>query len=840
MRIVLTVPYVVTLMITVGLVGFLSFRNGQQAIYTVTTQLRSEITARIEQHLKSYLDLPHLINQINADALQLGQLDIYSPDEHYFWRQAILFDTTATIYYANEQGGFVGAKRQDDGSLTLNLTEDFVGGPILIYSVDDMGNRLELIDSLPTYDPRVRPWYSAAKQAEQPVWSEIYLFSALRDLGITASQPVYDPSGELWGVLAVDLTLSQISDFLKELDIGKTGEAFIIERSGLIVASSTDEKPYITNADGQQERLHASKSDEPLISQTFQYLQEAAGDYTTISDIQYLELDIQGKRHFLQVTPYYDPRGIDWLIVVAIPEADFMAQINANNRQTLAVSGLALLAAILIGILLARWVSRPIQSMNQAAQALAAGEWQRVPPAGWITELNMLATSFNQMIVQREKVEEAERKQRTLAEALAEVSTIMNSTLDLDQVMEYILVNVGRVVPHDAANIQVLDEQGVSRVIACRSYEAVGLSSEQLKALHFQVDQLANMKAMFETKQPNVIPNVLLNPTWKRIPATEWIRSNVGAPIVIDEAVNGFIFLDSATPDFFDETHAQRLQTFAAQAAVAIQNAQLFEQVQRYATDLEERVSERTEELEQANQQLLELGQMKDQFVSNVSHELRTPISNIKLYLELMLRKPDRQEAYMDTLQRETGRLERIVEDLLKISRIDQGQIALTLVPLDLNTVAEEYITDRLLLAEERGLTLKFDAEPDIPSVLADRIQVGQVFSILLTNAFLYTPSGGRITVRTRLRRKAGKKWVGISITDTGPGITDDELPHLFDRFFRGQAGRGSGVPGTGLGLAIAKEIIEQHTGRFEVESTPGRGSTFSIWFPAHEENISL
>ncbi len=836
LRIVLTVPYVMTLIITVGLVGFLSFRNGQRAINAVTTQLRSEITARIEQHLESYLDLSYLINQINADALQLGLLDIHNPDEHYFWRQATLFDKTATIYYASEQGGFVGAKRQGDGSLTLNLTEDFVSGPILIYSVDDMGNRLELTGSLPDYDPRVRPWYTAATRAEQPVWSEIYLFSTLLDLGITASQPFYESSGELCGVLAVDLTLSQISDFLKGLDIGKTGEAFIVERSGLIVASSTDEQPYVTNAEGQQERLHALDSEVPLVSYTYQYLKEDAGDYTTISDIQYLKLDIQGKRHFLQVTPYYDPRGIDWLIVVVIPEADFMAQIDANNRQTLIVSGLALLTASLIGMLLANWVSRPIQSINRAAQALAAGKWQRVPPSGWIAELDKLTTSFNQMVKYREKAEEAERKQRTLAEALAEVSTAMNSSLDLDQVMEYILVNVGRVVPHDAANIQVMDEQGVSHVIACRGYEARGIPSEQLKALHFRVDQMANMKAMVDTRQPNVIPNVQLDPVWKVTPATEWVRSNIGAPIVINDEVSGFIFLDSATHGFFNKIHSQRLRTFAAQAAVAIQNAQLFNQAQNYATELEKRVAERTKELKKANQQLLELGQMKDEFVSNVSHELRTPISNIKLYLELLLRKPHKQEAFMDTLQRETQRLEQIVEDLLKISRFDQGGTPLTLARLDLNALVNDYVTDRLLLAKERELSLKLEAEPDLPPVLADHIQVGQAISVLLTNAFLYTPSGGQITIRTRQRHKESKEWIGVTISDTGPGITPDELPHLFERFFRGRAGRRSGAPGTGLGLAIVKEIIDQHAGQIEVESAgiPGQGSTFSIWFPVH------
>jgi PAS domain S-box-containing protein len=251
----------------------------------------------------------------------------------------------------------------------------------------------------------------------------------------------------------------------------------------------------------------------------------------------------------------------------------------------------------------------------------------------------------------------------------------------------------------------------------------------------------------------------------------------------------------------------------------------------------EEEIEKRTMQLEAANERLQILSRAKDEFVSNVSHELRTPISSFKLYLGLLTRRPEKQDAYLATLQRETGRLENMIEALLTLSRLDQNHVSFDLAPIDLNALSEEYVTDRASLAESKGLALEFDVEPDLPTVGADQDLIGQVLSILLTNALNYTPAGGRVIVSTRARQFENRLWVGFSVSDAGPGISAEEQGQLFTRFFRGKAGRESKVPGTGLGLAIVKEIVGRHQGRVELESegVSGKGATFSVWLPAQE-----
>lgn len=231
---------------------------------------------------------------------------------------------------------------------------------------------------------------------------------------------------------------------------------------------------------------------------------------------------------------------------------------------------------------------------------------------------------------------------------------------------------------------------------------------------------------------------------------------------------------------------------------------------------------------------LKEVERMKDAFISNVSHELRTPITGIKLSHRLIGMDPGKQPIYMERMGREIERLHDIIENLLRLSRLDQGRVVLDIKPLDLNTLAVQYVSDRTPLAKTRQLTLSLKEEPGLPLIQADEGLLGQVLSILLTNALSYTPIGGEVMVSTQTSEIEGKRWVGFSVSDTGPGIPAEDLPHLGERFYRGKTGRDSGAPGTGLGLAIAHEIVEQHHGRMETSNTglAGIGATFTVWLP--------
>lgn len=302
-------------------------------------------------------------------------------------------------------------------------------------------------------------------------------------------------------------------------------------------------------------------------------------------------------------------------------------------------------------------------------------------------------------------------------------------------------------------------------------------------------------------------------------------------PMVSGDRVIGVMNVQHYEPDAFRETDMQLLAILASQAGIAIENAELFSAVQRQNAELEERVAERTRELAEANEQLTELDQLKDQFVSNVSHELRTPLSNIKLYLDLLQHgRPEKAERYMQTLNRETTRLEILIEDILDLSRLDQGASPMELVSSDLNQLASELIADRSAMAVQHDIVLTSQLASDLSFALYDQAKLTQVLINLVDNGINYTPSGTNMEIVTGMRRHENHDWVTLTVQDDGPGIAPDEMLHLFERFFRGKAGLDSGAPGTGLGLAICKEIVDQMGGRLTVQSELGEGAAFTVW----------
>ncbi|HEY9708310.1 MAG TPA: cache domain-containing protein, partial [Oculatellaceae cyanobacterium] len=404
--VVLVVPFVLQIFAVVGLTGWLSLRNGQKDVNDLAIQLRNEVTARIRQHVTTYMETPQIVAQINADAVHLGQLNLQGSGslERHLWHQMQLFKSLRPIAFGNEQGEIWSVDRLDDGTLAIRVVDKSTGGKYHTYATDNRGNRTKLIKVDKTFDPRTRPWYKAAVKAGKLTWSEIYPYFSSPSLAISAARPFYDNrTGTLLGVTNATLSLSQVSDFLQDLKIGRSGQTFIVERSGDLVACSTAEKPFIPSKEGEKEkrrRLQASQSRNRLIRLTTQYLIERFGNLSRINGTQQLDFKIDGKRQFLQVTPFADTDGLDWVIVVVVPEDDFMKQINANTRTTILLCCLALVLATLLGILTTRWITRPILRLSRASSAIANGQLDQKVEVEGINELEFLAQSFNKMAQQ--------------------------------------------------------------------------------------------------------------------------------------------------------------------------------------------------------------------------------------------------------------------------------------------------------------------------------------------------------------------------------------------------------------------------------------------------------
>lgn len=426
LRTILIIPFVVQILAVEAIVGYLSFRTGQRAVADITRQLRTEVTAHTLQRLESYLTLPQVINQVNADAMRLGTLDsqAFETLHRHFWQQSQQFPEVSYLYFGTSTGDIVGVERKPSGELVIGLSDDSTQGQLHEYSTDSTGALIMPPQVLPKVDVRTRPWYQAALNTAAPTWSPVYTWvGSQNQLSIDAAQRAYDPEGEFQGVLGVSLTLADISRFLARLEVGKTGEVYILDRDGYLIATSAPDALFQSHAEGQNpRRLLAQNSPTDLIRQSTTYLQERLGSWQQVQTAAQYDVVIEGQTQFLQVTPLTTVPGIDWIVVVAVPEADFMGHLYRNVRSTLLLTLLATGGMVVAGVMIARWLSAPVQDLSEASQRLAQGHLDTLVPGGGSRELGVLTHAFNHMTQQlHQSFSTLEATNQTLAVANAEL-----------------------------------------------------------------------------------------------------------------------------------------------------------------------------------------------------------------------------------------------------------------------------------------------------------------------------------------------------------------------------------------------------------------------------------
>ena len=403
LRTILIVPFVLQIIGAVGIVGYLSFRNGQKAVNDLASQLRTEVSNRIDQHLDSQLDTARHLAQVNGDAFDVGLLDPKDLDNmaRFFWKQMQLFNV-GYISFGTPGGEFAGAGYVLDRNIVGNTVDPKKYGnrDSYSYNTDSHGNKTTLIDIYKNYEFDKELWYSNTVKARKPTWVLYQWEITPFPLAVSANRPIYDKKNQLIGVIGIDQRLSQVSDFLRQLKVSKSGKTFIVERTGLIVASSSTEEPFKL-IDGKPKRLNASESSDGLIQSTAQYLlKHFGGDFNNIKDTQQLDFLLNKERQFVQVLPWKDEWGLDWLVVVVVPESDFMGQINANTRTTVLFCLGALIVATVLGFYTSRLITSPIALLSTASSAIASGKFDRTVEVSGHNELGVLSQSFNDMAQQ--------------------------------------------------------------------------------------------------------------------------------------------------------------------------------------------------------------------------------------------------------------------------------------------------------------------------------------------------------------------------------------------------------------------------------------------------------
>jgi signal transduction histidine kinase len=433
-----------------------------------------------------------------------------------------------------------------------------------------------------------------------------------------------------------------------------------------------------------------------------------------------------------------------------------------------------------------------------------------------------------QDITERKRATEKSRRYAQQLEALRQVGLELTVELELDTLLRSIVSHAIKLLHASAGGIDLYrPEQDVLEWVV-----SIGAELPEFATVLQRGEGLCGK--VWQRDEPVIVDDY---PNW---PGRVAIDKNyswtavIGVPVRWGNQFLGVLAVMAEPSRTFSQADARLLEMFATQAAIAIQNARLYEQLRLYTADLEARVAERTRELAQVNEQLKELDRLKSKFISDVSHELRTPITNLALYLDLLeLGHSDKQQEYMNVLRYQSARLKQLTEDVLDLSRLQLDKERLVFGPVDLNAEVMEVMTTQRPRAKTAGLTLVFEADESLPPVKGERGRLAQVVTNLVANAINYTREG-HIRICTYWDRE--RKRACLVVEDTGVGIDSIDRLHLFERFYRGRHVSQLNIPGTGLGLAIAKEIVDLHGGQIEVQSEVGQGSTFKVWLPLEEQ----
>jgi len=624
------------------------------------------------------------------------------------------------------------------------------------------------------------------------------------------------------GVSVAEVNLKLIWDVVSQIKVGERGHAYVVDAQGRLIAHP-DISLVLRNTDmsklAQVRAARAGASGNTDTSDTpAETVQEAK--------------NIEG-RDVLTAHARVAPLG--WLMFVELPAGEAYAPLYAALKRLGFVLLAALFIAVFAGMFLAGRMVGPIQALRMGAARLGSGDLSQRIAVRTGDELEALADQFNAMAGQlqesytglerkvEERTHELETRSHELAQsvgelrALGEVTHAVNSTLDLATVLSTIVAKAVELSGTEAGSIYVVDP--TTQGLHLRASH--GMSEELIAELNRQgvdlsektIADAAAQKAPVQTPDlkdaaPSPVLDILLRAGF---------RAALIVPLLGPEGLIGMLVVRRKAPGAFPQHSLDLLQTFGAQSVLAIQNANLFTEVE-----------EKSRQLEMASQH-------KSQFVASMSHELRTPLNAIIGLTEMMVNNATRfgTEKAAEPLRRvhRAGtHLLGLINQVLDLSKIEAGKLELSPETVNLAPLLEDVIGTARQLAEQNKNRLLLEAQENLGQLTVDPMRLRQILLNLLSNACKFTKQG---EVKLRVKKVVdGRNWIEIAVADTGIGMTPEQQAKLFEEFTQADSSTARQYGGTGLGLAITRKLARMMGGDVTVTSEPGKGSVFTVRLP--------
>lgn len=636
---VLVIPFALQLAGSVGIVAYITSRSAQNDLENVAERLREQAASRIREALDQRLQEQQQTLTVTYEALHRDPRWKENPArlQQVLWQKMQFSPTLNSLYWADKQGMELGYGRLNTPDV-LNQVEQLTGRPLslgtpyiversplqlrerLFYLVDLQGKPQQRVYSMALPVEQLS-WYQAAQSLHRQGWSPIFATHVTAQMSLNALLPVRDGDGNFQGVLTTFLALADISEFLDRLAFSPTGEAFILERSGALVASShQNTRPYRQHPIGRLERIYAQDSDHPWLRAIAEHLLQDNDSFDHVQSHDHLDLTVNGEVLHVDIQTYQDSYGLDWILVVVLPYSDLMPSIQASQRSMLWLLGLTLTAVTGISWLTAQLIMAPLRRLGQASQALATGEQPPLTEPTAIAEFAHLAHTFNRMaqITQTTQAETQRLKDRL--EFILAASPAAIFTCGLDYTITFISQNIAGMVGYTAEEI-----------IGWNGFWAEHIHPDDAERVHGEL-------AMFFE-----VGHSTHEYRWKhRDGRYRWMFNEL-----------------SLVQDAQGQT----------------------QEIVGYCIEVSDR-KQAEAKLQQTNADLLRATRLKDEFLAAMSHELRTPLTAILGMTEGLQEgifgpmSPEQTKA-LTLVDRSGTHLLQLINDILDVSKLESGQMTL-------------------------------------------------------------------------------------------------------------------------------------------------------------------